>query len=221
MMTVLSFILKSLIAVLALPIAVAMTVALYRNLGHVAEMAGRMQFFLYGVVTYVVIHLLFYRPTVFYVFGHEAMHAAVSWLFGGKIKGFKVAKEGGSVTTDKTNMAVQLAPYFVPIYSIIIMVAYFIVVQSYKINGSVFIFLIGFTLAFHIISTMEAMKVKQPDFVQAGYFFSVVVVYLMNIAVISGIFAGLFPSFSMKGVITDTCVMSRDIYLAAIKQVFY
>jgi len=219
-MQILSFILKGLIAVLATPIAIAMTMSLYRGIKTVGELSGNMPFFLAGVVAYIVIHVLFYKPTAAYVFGHEAIHAIASWLCGGKLSGFKVSKEGGSVTTDKTNTLVELAPYFVPLYAIIVMALYYVVAQSYKINGSIFIFLIGFTLAFHVITTIEVMKTAQPDFVKSGYFFSIVIVYLMNIMVIAGIFSALFSSFSLQKLVTDTCILSKGMYVGLYRQVF-
>lgn len=216
-----NLVIKFMLALLAAPIAAAASIAFYKNFLLVKELSVSINYFIGGVVAYTVIHLLFYKPTFLYVFGHEAVHAGVSWIFGGKIKGFKVSKEGGSVATDKTNTIVELSPYFVPIYAIIVALIYFIVASSYRINGSIFVFLIGFTLAFHIISTMEVMKTKQPDFLKSGYFFSIVIVYILNILVISVIFSLLFPSFSMKGFFIDLFRSSRDIYMAVVKQLFF
>ena len=152
--------------------------------------------------------------------GHEAVHAGTSWIFGGRIKGFKVSKEGGAVTTDKTNVVVELSPYFVPIYAIMIAVIYFVVAASYNINGATFVFLIGFALAFHIISTIEVMKVRQPDIVKSGYLFSIIFVYVLNIVVISLIFSLLFPSFKAKSFFTDMWVCSKQMYAAVVRQLF-
>ncbi|MCX5686850.1 MAG: hypothetical protein NTW09_05285, partial [Candidatus Omnitrophica bacterium] len=171
--------------------------------------------------SYVILHLLFYRPTYLYVLGHEAVHAGISWIFGGKIKSFKVSGEGGSVATDKSNVIVELSPYFVPIYAIIISVIYFVIASSYNINGAVFIFLIGFALAFHMISTIEVMKIRQPDVVKSGYFFSIVMVYVLNMVVISLIFGMLFPSFSVKKFLIDSWALSKNIYVAAVRQLFF
>lgn len=216
----LSIILKFLAAILALPIAVGASMAFYKNFLLVKELSVSINYFIGGAVFYTLVHLLFYKPTFLYVFGHEAVHAGVSWIFGGKIKSFKVSKEGGSVSTDKTNAVVELSPYFIPIYAIVVTLVYFLVASSYSVNGSVFVFLIGFTLAFHLISTIEVMKTKQPDFMKSGYFFSIVLVYILNILVISGIFSLLFPSFSMKRFFIDLLSVSRDIYMAVVRQLF-
>lgn len=212
---------KFIIGVMAAPVAVAVTIAFYNGIILIKELAGSLNFFIWGIVGYVVLHLLFYKPTYMYVLGHEAVHAGVAWIFGGRIKSFKVSGEGGSVGTDKSNAVIELSPYFVPIYAIIITLIYFLVASSYNINGSLFVFLIGFALAFHIISTIEVMKVRQPDIMKSGYFFSIVTVYVFNIVVISVIFSLLFPEFSVKKFFVDTWVNSRAVYAAVVKQLFF
>ena len=212
--------LKLIIGVLSIPIAVGVTVAFYKNLILVKALAGSLSYFQWGIAAYAVIHLIFYKPTYLYVLGHEAVHAGVSWIFGGKIKSFKVSEEGGSVGTDKSNTVIELSPYFVPIYAIIVALLYFIIASSYRINGSVFIFLIGFTLAFHMVSTIEVMKIRQPDIVKSGYFFSIVIVYVFNIVVVSLIFSLMFSDFSVKKFCVDSWLASKDAYVAIFRQLF-
>ncbi len=217
----LKLLIKFIIGVLVVPIAIAVSFAFYNNIILVKELAGSLKFFIWGIAGYVFLHLLFYKPTYLYVLGHEAVHAGVAWLFGGRIKSFKVSGEGGGVGTDKSNVVIELSPYFVPIYAILITVVYFVIVSSYNINGSTFVFLIGFALAFHIISTVEVMKIRQPDIVKSGYFFSVIMVYVLNIVVISLIFSLLFSSFSAKKFFIDTWHISRSMYSAIVKQLFF
>ena len=211
---------KFVIGVLIVPVAYGVTAAFYNNFILIKELGASIRFFTWGVVSYAILHLIFYKPTPVYVFGHEAVHALVAWLFGGKIQSFKVSSEGGSVTTDKSNFLIELSPYFVPIYAVIITLIYFVVSSSYKINSSVFIFLIGFSLAFHLISTIEIMKIRQPDIVKSGYFFSIAFVYTLNIIIISMIFALVFPSFLIKGFFGDFIGISKGIYIGIVKQMF-
>ncbi len=212
---------KFIIGVLALPIAYAVTRAFYDNFTVIQDVAANMRYFGWGMAGYAVLHLLFYKPAYMYVLGHEAVHAGMAWIFGGKIKSFKVSEEGGSVGTDKTNFVIELAPYFIPIYTTIIAVIYFIVSQSYKINGAIFLFLIGFTLAFHLVSTVEIMKIKQPDIIKSGYVFSIVMVYIINIIVISLIFGLTFHGFSIGKFFLDLWANTKYIYVALIKQLFF
>jgi len=214
-------ILKFLIGVLAIPFAFAVTIAFCDNFVQIAELSGALKYLMWGISSYAVLHLLFYKPTYMYVLGHESVHAGMAWLFGGKIKSFKVSDSGGAVTSDKTNAVIELGPYFVPIYAIIISIVYFVIASSYNINGSVFVFLIGFALSFHIISTIEVMKIRQPDIMKSGYVFSIIMIYALNIIVIALMFALLFPSFTVKKFFIDTAVISKNVYLAVIKQLFF
>jgi hypothetical protein len=213
--------LKFIIGVLAAPLAFAVTFAFYHNILVIKELASSLNYFLWGIVSYVVLHLLFYKPTYFYVLGHEAVHAGLSWVMGGRIKSFKVSGEGGQVATDKSNAIIELGPYFIPVYAIIITLVYFVLVSSYNINGSIFVFLIGFALALHMISTIEIMKVRQPDIMKSGYFFSIVMVYILNIVVISFIFSLVFPAFSLKKFFVEAWLSSKEVYAAVIKQLFF
>ena len=214
-------IIKFIIGVVALPLAYGVTLAFYKNAILISELAKKLDYFIWGIVIYVILHLLFYKPTYFYVLGHEAVHAGMAWIFGGKIKSFKVSEDGGAVKTDKSNFVIELAPYFIPIYAIIITAVYFVIASSYAINSTLFIFLIGFALAFHIISTIEIMKIKQPDIVKSGYFFSIIMVYVINIIVIALIFSLVFPGFSIKKFFIDVWSSSRYIYTAAVRQLFF
>lgn len=217
----LKLLIKLIVGVVAVPVAFGVTTAFYHNILLINELAKSFNYFVYGIVGYVILHLLFYKPTSLYVLGHEAVHAGLSWVMGGKIKSFKVSGEGGQVATDKSNALIELGPYFVPIYAIIITLIYFAIVSSYNINGAVFVFLIGFALALHLISTIEILKVRQPDIVKSGYVFSIVMVYVLNIVVISCIFSLVFPSFNLKRFFVETWAVSRQIYMAVVKQLFF
>lgn len=214
-------IIKLIIGILAAPLAYSVTLAFYENCILIKEIARDFNYFIWGIVIYVILHLLFYKPTYLYVLGHEAVHAGVAWLFGGKIKSFKVSEDGGSVGTDKSNFVIELAPYFIPIYAIIITVVYFVIASSYAINGTLFVFLIGFALAFHVVSTIEIMKIRQPDIMKSGYFFSIVIVYIINILVISLIFSLVFPGFSIKKFCIDLVLSSKQIYVSIVWQLFF
>jgi len=215
-----SLIIKFLTGVLLIPVAIGSTKAFYDNMMLVTEFSANMRFFLWGVASYAIMHIFFYRPASVYVFAHEAVHAAAAWLFGGRIRSLKVSKGGGSVATDRSNFVIELSPYFIPVYTLIILAAYFVISASYRINGATFIFFIGFTLAFHLILTVETLKIKQPDIMRSGYVFSIALVYILNIAVISLVFGALFAEFGITKYFKDVYLSSREIYGAIIKQVF-
>ena len=213
-------VIKFIIGVLIVPVAIAVSLAFYHNVTLIKELAASLNYFRWGISAYVILHLLFYKPMYLYVLGHEAVHAGVAWLFGARIKSFKVSGEGGSVGADRSNMVIELSPYFIPIHAIIITLVYFGIVSSYNVDGRLFVFLIGFCLALHIIMTIEVMKARQPDIVKSGYFFSIIFVYILNIIVISLIFSLLFPAFSAKKFFVEIWGVSKSMYAAIFKQLF-
>ena len=65
------------------------------------------------------------RPLRVYVFGHELTHAIWVWLWRGRVTKFEGwNREGGYVVTDTHNFWIALAPYFYPIYSFAVILAF-------------------------------------------------------------------------------------------------
>ena len=144
-------------------------------------------FFSLGGLLWLITFFGLPRPMVVYVFGHELTHALWVWLMGGRVSGFRVAREGGHIVTDRNNFWIALAPYFFPIYSLIVIGAYgalglFFDVKPY---GRLLYTLIGVTWAFHFTFTCWMIPKKQTDLTDHGTFFSLVVIYLMNLALLS------------------------------------
>ena len=144
-------------------------------------------FFSLGVVLWLIAFFGLPRPIVLYVFGHELTHALWVWLMGGRVSHFRVGRDGGHILTDKNNFLIALAPYFFPIYSILVLALYgglslFVNVQPY---GRLLYALVGVTWAFHFTFTCWMIPKKQTDLTDHGTFFSLVVIYLMNLLLLS------------------------------------
>jgi hypothetical protein len=106
---------------------------------------------------------------------------------GGRVSRFRVGRDGGHIVTDRNNFWIALAPYFFPLYSLIVLAAYgilglFLNVQPY---GRLLYALIGATWAFHFTFTCWMIPKKQTDLTDHGTFFSLVVIYLMNLLLLS------------------------------------
>jgi hypothetical protein len=147
-------------------------------------------FFSLGAVLWLIAFFGLPRPMVIYVFGHELTHALWVVLMGGRVSRFRVAREGGHIVTDRNNFWIALAPYFFPLYSLIVIGGYgllglFFNVQPY---GRLLYGLIGATWAFHLTFTCWMIPKKQTDLTDHGTFFSLVVIYLMNLALLSVMF---------------------------------
>jgi hypothetical protein len=144
-------------------------------------------FFSLGAVLWLIAFFGLPRPMLVYVFGHELTHAFWALLMGGRVSRFHVARDGGHIVTDRNNFWIALAPYFFPLYSLIVIAGYgviglFVNVQPY---GRLLYALIGATWAFHFTFTCWMIPKKQTDLTDHGTFFSLVVIYLMNLALLS------------------------------------
>jgi hypothetical protein len=110
---------KFIIAVLLLPVCAGAA----RACGWCCAPAAartRLDSALAGAACWIVIFFLLPKPMWIYVFGHELTHALWTWLFGGQVKKMKVTSSGGHVVISKTNFVIALAPYFFPLYAVIV-----------------------------------------------------------------------------------------------------
>jgi hypothetical protein len=148
-----------------------------------------------GLVSYFIFQVVFFRPIRTYVFGHELTHALVGLLSFARLKSFKVSSRGGSVTLTKTNVWIALAPYFVPLYTLLLIGCYRLGNCFWPLNAyyPYFLFAAGFTLSFHFGLTNFALAQGQSDLKQFGTFFSGVLIVLINCLLVAGILKLLFP----------------------------
>ena len=189
--------LKLLIALLLLPTAVLTFAQTVRILLAVLGQLSAAVSFIAGLVVYSGIHYGYYNFSRPYVFAHEITHALAALLCGCRIKDVSIGQDSGYVKMDRCNAFVVLAPYFVPAYVIAAALVYviadlFVDVSPYR---QVFLFVIGFFMAFHFIQTFKTLfEADQPDLKLAGgKVFSVVMITLANLVVLAVVLKALFP----------------------------
>jgi hypothetical protein len=110
---------------------------------------------------------------------------------GGRVSDFSVGRDGGYIVSSKINTWIALAPYFVPIYSVGVILLYGLVSLLYDLQPhaelatGILYGLLGFTWAFHATFTLSMIPRGQTDLAYGGTFFSLTVIYLMNLLVLS------------------------------------
>ena len=144
-------------------------------------------FFSLGAVLWLIAFFGLPRPVIIYVFGHELTHALWVLLMGGRVSRFRVGREGGHIVTNRSNFFIALAPYFFPLYSILAIALYgllglFFNVQPY---GRLLYAVIGVTWAFHLTFTCWMIPKNQTDLKDHGTLFSLVIIYLMNLLLLT------------------------------------
>jgi len=178
--------LKLFVALLLLPLCVGAGVALVR----VARASGQADTMwvaaLSGAACWVVIYLLLPKPMWVYVLGHELTHALWTWLFGGRVTKFKASGQGGHVVVTKNNFVIALAPYFFPLYAMLVVAAFAAGewVWGWQHYVVWFHLLLGAAYAFHVTLTWHVLKSQQSDITEQGYLFSAVVIFLGNVGLL-------------------------------------
>jgi len=178
--------LKLIIAVLLLPLCYGAVQALWMVLQHSGDATTIWVGFLGGAACWIVIYMMLPKPMWVYVFGHELTHALWVWAMGGRVKAFKATSRGGHVIVTKTNFLIALAPYFFPLYAVLVVAAFVTgrFIWHWPSDLVWFHLLLGAAYAFHVTLTWHALKTEQTDITQHGYFFSAVVIFLGNITVL-------------------------------------
>ena len=162
-------------------------------------------FFSLGAVLWLIAFFGLPRPVLLYVFGHEFTHALWVYLMGGRVSRFRVGREGGHIITDKNNFWIALAPYFFPLYSLLAIGLYgllglFLNMQPY---GRILYAVIGITWAFHFTFTCWMISKNQTDLSDQGTFFSLVLIYLLNLIVLSVMLVIASPEITFAGFGSD------------------
>ena len=174
--------------------------------------------FLGGFLAYPVFHWAALRPSRLYVFGHELTHALAAVLSGEQVKKFEVGKEGGHVEVSAVSPFIALAPYCVPLYTLLWIGAWrlFTVLGPGARYHSVFLAGIGLSLSFHLCYTLSALVgQKQPDLAKAGgVVFSLSLIALANAAAVAVTLRGLFPHLvSLKAFFAASWIGTKTFWL--------
>ena len=192
---------KFVIGLFLLPLCYVLTAAFFSALidAFTSQAAGRPHFwatpefwfFNLGLVCWLIIYFGLPKPLIVYVFGHELTHALMVKIMGGHVSDFSVGPDGGYIVSSKINTGIALAPYFVPIYSVFVIIVYGIVSAFYDLQPhaelatGILYGLLGLTWAFHATFTLSMIPRGQTDLAYGGTFFSLTVIYLMNLLVLS------------------------------------
>jgi hypothetical protein len=215
---------NTIVAIFLLPVAGLLTQTLFTSFHRAAAQHAfwateEFWFFSLGAIVWV---LTFFgsiwvsgepRPVRVYVFGHELTHAIWVWAMGGRVTQFKVRREGGYIVTDRHNFWIALAPYFYPVYSIAVIFLYGVVSLFYNLAPytSVLFGLLGLTWAFHLSFTLWMIPKGQSDLSYHGTIFSLVIIYLMNVLVLSALLIVAAPEVAVSAFGRELLANAEDL----------
>jgi hypothetical protein len=139
-----------------------------------------------GAGCWGIVYWLLPTPWLVYVLGHEATHALWTWICGGRVRGIRVTSKGGQIEVTKNNWLITLAPYFFPLYGVIVLAVFGIGHGLWDWSRFVMWlhFLLGAAYAFHVTLTLRVLQMPQSDIKRQGWLFSAVVIWLGNVGVL-------------------------------------
>lgn len=153
-----------------------------------------------GVISFTIIYLFVYEAGIVYKKGQRILELIFRFFAP----------------------LVKVAPYLLPIYTILIFFIYlslsFFVKSEALLRNSVF--LLGFSLTLHLIFSAKSMRSRQGDFLKSNYIFGFSFIYIVNLALLCSILSAMFEKFSFVNFCNNSYQAGADIFKAIFKQLF-
>jgi len=130
------------------------------------------------------------RLPFLYVCGHELTHWIAAKFFLRETGRLEINGTGGHVQVERPNVWIVLAPYFVPVYSVVWTGIYGVVLMCWSgapawvtvaFNAG-----LGITYAFHVRMTVYALSRAQTDLRMHGFFLSISLILCFNALLVLG-----------------------------------
>lgn len=191
-------VIKLILGILFLPFVYSVTVSFLNEFSVVDKTLGN--YFWAGSRSFLLIYLFIWEPVKIYSKGQKLVEIIFKFFAP----------------------LVKVAPYLLPIYFIIIFFAYSILSLIIKSQASInyALFLLGFSLALHLVFSARSIRSKKGDFLKSNYIFGFSFIYLVNLAVLSFCLNILFDKFSFVNFSNQSCQIAKDIFSALFKQIF-
>lgn len=152
-----------------------------------------------GILVFLLVHLFVFEPAKIYQKGQKILEVIFHFF----------------------SPLVKVAPYVLPVYTIIAFFLYLLLTLFIK-SGELlnyFIFTFGFSLALHIVFSAKTLRSKQ-DFLKANYIFGFSLVFIINLILV-GLFLNLiFDKFSFVNFFSNAYLEATSIFKAVFKQLF-
>ncbi len=218
------FLRKSVYFVVGLVVLPGCAAVAYSTIAQVArsgDFQNSIVFFFIGFASYLIFFLTFRKPLGPYLLGHELTHALWVMLFRGRVQEIRLSRQRGQIKATKTNTLIALAPYFFPLYTVLLIAAYCVACMWIDLGNyrRLVIFAIGFTWSFHLLLNVFVLCRGQEDLKMSGSFFSLVAILTLNVIVFGLITAFISEKIALKDYIsTLTCEVVR-FYSAVVRAI--
>lgn len=191
-------IIKFILAIILLPLVYSSVVSFINEFARLDK--GLQQIFYNGIISFLVIYLFIWEPTVIYNKGHKLLEIMFSFF----------------------KPMVNLAPFLLPIYTILFFIIYGLLSLGIKSSWLIeyALFLIGFSAILHLVFSAKTIRSKKGDFLKANYIFGFSFIFILNVSLLAFGLSLIFDKFSFVNFCNISFNIFRNIFLAVFKQLF-
>jgi hypothetical protein len=189
-------VIKFILGICFLPLVYAITVAFLNEFSGTEK--AMQNYFWSGAITLLLIYLFVWEPAIIYARGQKLTEIIFAFF----------------------KPLVRVAPYLLPVYSIILFFLYWILSYSFKDALAYFLFFFGLTTALHLVFSAKTMRAKQGDFLKANYIFGFALIYIINLVLVALLMNFIFPKFSLVNFSNNSFQAAKDIFTALFRQLF-
>ncbi len=191
-------IIKFILGLLLLPFVFSSSVSFLNEFGLVSS--SLQSIFWNGIISFLVVYLFIWEPALIYNKGHKLLEIVFSFF----------------------KPMVNVAPFLLPIYTILIFVIYGLLSLAIKSNWLIeyAVFLIGFSAILHLVFSSKAIRTKKGDFLKGNYIFGFSFIFILNVALLALGFSLIFKEFSFVNFCNISFGIASKIFYAVFKQLF-
>jgi hypothetical protein len=191
-------IIKFIMGVCLLPFVYAVSKAFFNQLNTVEGIFQ--DYFWAGAISFIIIYLFVWEPAIIYSKGHKLLEIMFQFF----------------------KPMVKVAPYLLPIYTIVISLLYAIFSFAIKTKETFgyFIFALSFSLALHLVFGAKSVRGKKGDFLKANYIFGFSFVYIIDMMLLAFVLSNMFQKFSFVNFSVNSFQIGRGVLVSIFKQLF-
>jgi len=191
-------VLKFVLAVLLVPVVIGLTAAFLDGLRETDSRIAAA--FGWGVIAYLVLHILFYAPAQVFDAGKKMSEQAVGFVFP----------------------LVKVAGFCIPIFTLLAFGLYAFVAAVWKRPDTLpfFVFCASFTFTMHMVFSANALKDKKPGWLKENYLLAIFTIYIVSMILISLVFSFLTPDFVLAHFFKRCGHVAGALYSVSFRQLF-
>ncbi len=157
-------------------------------------------YFWSGIVSFLIVYLFIWEMGWVYERGHKLLEIVFSFF----------------------QPFVKVAPYLLPIYTIVIFIIYLIlspfIRDVWLINYTMF--LLGASIILHLVFSSKAVRLKKGDMLKSNYIFGFSFIYIVNIGAMALLLNIIFKDFSFVTFCNSTYSKASGIFQVIFSQFF-